>query len=159
MYACIKHLYAVYLISRITRGNKSFWWAGGYDPKSLLADPLKYPVSIWTMPEMAFIGAPPPPPSELGSAAKLLECSTTTLLVLCKCLDPLRGLLTRASRAALTRLDTAERRSRRGAARSAASRPDTAVPASRQGLASKHGGCLDTAEPDADARRFRSQGA
>ena len=62
MYACIKHLYAVYLISRITRGNKSFWWAGGYDPKSLLADPLKYPVSIWTMPEMAFIGAPPPPP-------------------------------------------------------------------------------------------------
>jgi hypothetical protein len=28
-----------------------------YDPRSLLSDPLKYPIGIWTLPEMAFIGA------------------------------------------------------------------------------------------------------
>lgn len=45
--------------SRVTGGG----WAGGgeeaeggRDPRSLLANPLQYPVGIWTIPEVAFIG-------------------------------------------------------------------------------------------------------
>ncbi|EKX52670.1 hypothetical protein GUITHDRAFT_101831 [Guillardia theta CCMP2712] len=38
--------------------SKSAWMlrTGGRDPKSLTANPLLYPVGIWTIPEMAFIG-------------------------------------------------------------------------------------------------------
>jgi hypothetical protein len=55
------HLYVFVLSLLVGAGDD------GYDPKSLLSDPLKYPVSIWTIPEMAFIGilSPPLPPPPL----------------------------------------------------------------------------------------------